>query len=102
MLLTFSTGGQLHDIYESTTDSRYEVVPLPPYIRDPDSNFSALWDLAQVLLLFYVSVIVPLRAGFKARCCNNQHGCSPPLVMFALSCVCSADGHCALELRFHI
>ena len=49
-----------------------------------------------MLLLFYVSVIVPLRAGFKARCCNNQHGCSPPLVMFALRAVCARQMDTAL------
>ena len=35
------------------------------WIRDPDSHFSATWDLVQVALLLYVAVTVPLRAGFE-------------------------------------
>ena len=61
-----TTVGGLHNIYEmgSSAHSRYEIEPLPKWIRDPDSNFSAVWDLVQVILLLYVSIIVPLRSGF--------------------------------------
>lgn len=31
---------------------------------DPDSTFSAVWDLSSILFLGYVSVTVPLRACF--------------------------------------
>jgi hypothetical protein len=30
-----------------------------------DSTFSQYWDLAQVALLFYISITVPIRAGFE-------------------------------------
>ena len=30
----------------------------------PDSNFRQAWDIMQVLLLFWVSIFVPLRVGF--------------------------------------
>jgi hypothetical protein len=56
--------GPLHDIYDSQQASRFDVTPLPRYVRDPDSNFSAVWDLTQVFLLLYVAITVPLRAGF--------------------------------------
>ena len=41
-----------------------EKVPVPWYIRDPDSKFSGIWDSFQVMFLFYVSWTVPLRACF--------------------------------------
>lgn len=56
--------GPLHEIYDSNSSSRFEMAPLPRWIRNPDSNFSAVWDLAQVALLLYVAITVPLRAGF--------------------------------------
>jgi hypothetical protein len=57
--------GNLHEMYETRADSMYELQALPPWVRDPDSNFSAVWDLTSVALLLYVSVTVPLRAGFE-------------------------------------
>lgn len=39
-------------------------MPLPWYVRDPDSRFSLVWDALQVAFLFYVSWTVPLRACF--------------------------------------
>eukprot|EP01045_Picozoa_sp_COSAG04_P006148 COSAG04_NODE_298_length_17490_cov_10.214249_13_plen_177_part_00 len=36
---------------------------MPNWIRDPDSAFSAMWDLLQVVLLLYVSITVPYRAA---------------------------------------
>ena len=56
--------GPVHDIYDSVAESRFAVGELPQWIRDPDSQFSAIWDLTQVALLLYVAVTVPLRAGF--------------------------------------
>ena len=56
--------GPLHEIYDANSSSRFEMTPLPQWIRDPDSIFSAIWDLTQVVLLFYVAITVPLRAGF--------------------------------------
>ena len=43
--------GNLHDIYDSRSVSRYDMAPLPLWTRDPDSNFTAIWDLSQVVLL---------------------------------------------------
>ena len=57
--------GPLHDIYDSQQASRFELNTLPRWTRDPDSNFSAAWDLTQVVLLLYVAITVPLRAGFS-------------------------------------
>ena len=51
-------------MYATRVDSLYALRPLPRWIRDPDSSFSAIWDLTSVVLLLYVSVTVPLRAGF--------------------------------------
>ena len=53
--------GNLHDLYDARDESRFVVSPLPDGIRDPDSNFSAIWDITQVVLLLYVSLTVPLR-----------------------------------------
>eukprot|EP01048_Picozoa_sp_COSAG05_P014567 COSAG05_NODE_1663_length_4312_cov_16.465243_7_plen_100_part_00 len=44
--------------------SRYDEEALPRWIRDPDSKFSALWDLTSVVLLLFVTATVPLRACF--------------------------------------
>ena len=52
-------------MYATRADSLYALRPLPRWIRDPDSSFSAIWDLTSVVLLLYVSVTVPLRAGFE-------------------------------------
>lgn len=56
--------GKFHDIYEGSSTS-LEYSDIRRGIRDPDSVFSAVWDLMQVILLLYVSVTVPLRAGFE-------------------------------------
>lgn len=56
--------GNLHEMYETNQESMYEVHMLGRWTRDPDSDFSAFWDLTSVVLLLYVSVTVPLRAGF--------------------------------------
>jgi|EP01047_Picozoa_sp_COSAG01_P015154 hypothetical protein len=36
------------------------------YIRDPDSTFSAVWDMVSVVFLLYVCLTVPVRACFPA------------------------------------
>ena len=56
--------GDLHEIYETRAESLFEQAPLPPYVRDPDSDFSAVWDLTSVALLLYVAIVIPLRACF--------------------------------------
>ena len=56
--------GNLHDIYDAQSESRFIVEPLPAGIRDPDSTSSAVWDLTSVVLLLYVSIMVPVRASF--------------------------------------
>lgn len=56
--------GDLHEIYETRAESLFEQAPLPPYVRDPDSEFSAVWDLTSVALLLYVAIVIPLRACF--------------------------------------
>ena len=43
--------GNIYDLYHATSESRYEEVTLPKWIRDPDSQFSMVWDVMQVSLL---------------------------------------------------
>ena len=59
-----SSWGSLNSLYAARTESLYADNPLPPYIRDPDSSFSASWDLSSVVFLLYVTVTVPLRVCF--------------------------------------
>eukprot|EP01043_Picozoa_sp_COSAG02_P010971 COSAG02_NODE_397_length_23124_cov_439.255635_13_plen_965_part_00 len=56
--------GDLHEIYETRAESLFEQAPLPPWVRDPESEFSAAWDLTSVVLLLYVAIVIPLRACF--------------------------------------
>ena len=66
MLVTMqSQWGDLRDIYESHTTSFFAYDPLPKWIRDPDSAFSGVWDMSQLMLLFYVSFTVPYRVCFE-------------------------------------
>ena len=65
--------GQVHEIYEGLSASRFDHGDIPTFIRDPDSTFSAVWDLSQVFLLLYVAVTVPMRAGAT----TSDHN-SPP------------------------
>ena len=60
--------GDLHMIY-SKPSSMFEVMALPCSIRDPESTFSAIWDIMQLFLLVYVSVMVPLRTCFGLEPC---------------------------------
>ena len=59
--------GELHDIYETRAESLFELTQLPACTRDPESQFSSIWDLVSVFLLLYVSASVPLRAGFAVE-----------------------------------
>jgi hypothetical protein len=56
--------GDLHSIYQTRNESIYEDNPLPPWTRDPESTFSAIWDLTSVVMLVYVVLTVPLRVCF--------------------------------------
>ena len=47
------------------SESVYDLTAIPPFIRDPDSTFSVVWDLLQIVFLLYVSVTVPYRACFE-------------------------------------
>lgn len=51
--------------YITRQESLFEENPLPPYVRDPDSDFSAAWDLSSVVFLVHVSFTVPLRVCFN-------------------------------------
>jgi Ca2+-binding EF-hand superfamily protein len=57
--------GGVNNLYPSRGDSIFQVVPLPPGIRDPDSTFSAWWDLSGIVLLLYVAITVPMRTCFE-------------------------------------
>ena len=56
--------GNLWDMYDTRTESVYDEEPLPRFIRDPDSKFSAVWDITSVIFLLFVTATVPLRACF--------------------------------------
>ena len=56
--------GDIDDVYGHPESKYLENLTLKWYLRDPDSMFSALWDILQVVFLVYVALIVPLRAGF--------------------------------------
>jgi hypothetical protein len=56
--------GQIKDLYEAKREPMSEHKNIPSGIRDPDSKFSAVWDLLQILFLFYVTLLVPIRVGF--------------------------------------
>jgi len=56
--------GNLHNMYPTASaTSIFEDKPIPHMIRDPDSEMATYWDLAQVLLLLYVSFTVPFRTS---------------------------------------
>eukprot|EP01043_Picozoa_sp_COSAG02_P023529 COSAG02_NODE_1260_length_13563_cov_28.883764_3_plen_1060_part_00 len=55
--------GDIHDMY-GYSESDFAEVPIPKYIRDPDSLFSGFWDLLQLVMLLLVCYYVPLRTGF--------------------------------------
>lgn len=44
-----------------------EDLPIPRSIRDPDSLFSQIWDMLQLVLLLMVCFYVPLRVGFSVE-----------------------------------
>jgi hypothetical protein len=55
--------GTISDVY-GHCESNYTNVPLPWYIRDPESSWSFIWDSTQVIFLFYVAFTVPAYACF--------------------------------------
>ena len=56
--------GNLHNLYPTaSTSSIFEDKPIPPGVRDPDSEMAGYWDLAQVFFLLYVCVTVPFRTS---------------------------------------
>ena len=55
--------GDIHGMYGNQM-SQFADVPIPKNIRDPDSWFSAFWDILQLLMLLLVCWYVPLRTGF--------------------------------------
>ena len=73
--------GELHNIYETRSVSLFEENPLPPWTRDPESNFSMIWDMTSAVMLLYVTVTVPLRVCFNVeielwcgpRCRRSAH-----------------------------
>lgn len=62
-IIIYSYVGNIDDVY-GHCESDFGQVDMPWYIRDPHSEFSAVWDLTQVVFLIYVSWTVPLRACF--------------------------------------
>jgi CRP-like cAMP-binding protein len=56
--------GDVTTLYQSRDASIYQAMPLPPFIRDPSSWQSMLWDILQVVAIIYISATVPLRICF--------------------------------------
>eukprot|EP01043_Picozoa_sp_COSAG02_P020850 COSAG02_NODE_1039_length_15040_cov_70.746737_10_plen_428_part_01 len=54
--------GDLHEIYNTRDSSMYNSKSLPPWVRDPDSQFATVWDLVSVLMIVYITITVPLRS----------------------------------------
>jgi len=55
--------GEVHDMYGAST-SQFEETHVPASIRHPDSLFSGIWDMLQLVMLLLVCFYVPLRVGF--------------------------------------
>eukprot|EP01047_Picozoa_sp_COSAG01_P018135 COSAG01_NODE_977_length_12361_cov_167.523483_5_plen_564_part_00 len=55
--------GDIHSLY-GEQGSVYEEQTMPRCMRHPDSSFSRLWDLMQIILLILVCWYVPLRMSF--------------------------------------
>jgi hypothetical protein len=55
--------GDVHSLY-GEQGSVYEEQTMPRCMRHPDSSFSRLWDLMQIILLIQVCWYVPLRMSF--------------------------------------
>ena len=39
------------------------------WVMSPDCAFRRRWDVMQAVILLYISIIVPIRVGFKVRSC---------------------------------
>jgi hypothetical protein len=37
------------------------------WVMSPDCAFRRRWDVMQAVILLYISIIVPIRVGFKVR-----------------------------------
>jgi hypothetical protein len=59
--------GPINDLYDAKRESMLEHKNIPRGIRDPDSTFSAVWDIFQIVFLFYVTLLVPIRVGFNVN-----------------------------------
>eukprot|EP01043_Picozoa_sp_COSAG02_P020973 COSAG02_NODE_1052_length_14953_cov_6.064023_2_plen_907_part_00 len=55
--------GDIHEMYGASS-SGFQEIPVPQFIRHPDSWFSMMWDLLQLVMLLMVCYYVPLRTGF--------------------------------------
>lgn len=56
--------GKVADLY-GTADSVFKHLhSLPPGIRSPESRFTQVWDLAQLICIVYIAIAVPWRLGF--------------------------------------
>ena len=67
--------GNVHHLYKSHSVSIYAELPLGSCMRDPESYFSMVWDMVQIILLIYVATQVPSRP----RDCHFADTLSPSL-----------------------
>eukprot|EP01052_Picozoa_sp_SAG31_P007733 SAG31_NODE_373_length_16597_cov_21.519518_5_plen_705_part_00 len=58
--------GAVHEMYAQIEDRRILQPELPWHIIDSDSMLSAVWDVASLVLLLYVTAITPYRICFGA------------------------------------
>lgn len=84
--------GDLRDLYDSRNYSFFGEIPLPKCIRDPESSFSAAWDLLQIICLVYVAFTIPYRQSRRPLgfcpffCCAHT-----PKVYTSFCCACGAE-----------
>ena len=61
---------------------------LPWFIRNPDSRFSGIWDVASVVFLVYVCITVPVRACFPNNIIGNRSHLEVLSLTWTIDTVC--------------
>ena len=57
--------GKISDLYGSSESVYKDPQSLPPGIRSPESRFTRVWDLVQLVCIVYIAVAIPWRLGFN-------------------------------------
>eukprot|EP01043_Picozoa_sp_COSAG02_P057714 COSAG02_NODE_7054_length_3206_cov_4.593343_2_plen_328_part_00 len=59
-----SAWGKIADLYGSADSVFKDMHSLPQGIRSPESHFTQVWDMVQLVCIIYIAVAVPWRLGF--------------------------------------